>query len=1351
MLETWIPPVVALAYVLVLFLVAWFGDRLHRRGAYLPTPIVYSLALGVYCTSWTFFGAVGRAASSGWDYLAIYLGPMLVFLLVTHLPARIVAVSKQQSITSIADFIASRYGKAQGIAALASVLALVTVLPYIALQLKAVAGSYSVITGGPGMDVVPDISADTGLIVAAVLAIFTILFGTRQVDSTESHRGVVLAVAFESAVKLVAFIAVGWWVVFGLFDGPQGLLEASRANDTVMQLYSSATVDHSFLVLTVISMLAILCLPRQFHVAVVENTGPGDLAMARWAFPLYLAVFTVFVVPIAAAGIITQGGASDADGFLLSLPMSSGQHGLALLAFLGGFSAATGMVIVATIACSTMLCNEVVMPALVRLRGEEVSSRPDLARLLIRIRRLLIVGILGLSWVAYRVIGTYGTLASIGLLSFALAAQFGPAMIGGLYWRRATRAGALAGMWAGFVLWIWTLLIPAFVQTGWLPAGLLRDGPFGLAWLNPYQLFGLSGLDPVTHGVLFSLGINIALFVGVSLSTAPRLMERRQAAAFVGAGGPGGAGANDLALPVTDRIRGSANVGDLRILAERFIGRDKSTAAFETHLRTRGLRLSDGLRADAELLDLTERLLSGAMGASAARTVLVSALRGSELQIEDVASIVGEASQVSRFNRDLLETTLENVAEGISVVDAHGRLVAWNHRYAGLFDYPAELLAVGTPVEALIRHNAMMGRCGPGEVEAQVAKRLAHLQGGMPHVFQRTRDDGLVLEMRVNPLPGGGHVASFGDITAHKQIEQALRDSESNIRVYTDNVPVLIAYVDRALVYRFVNKAYERAVGLDRESICGRRVDEVLGRESFLEREAHMGDALAGLRQSFEVSTADQDGRLRYAEATYIPHFDGSRRVQGFFALFHDITDRRRAEQDLREAYDTLEQRVQDRTRELSEVNLRLRREIELRSRIEHALREAKAEAEAANLSKTRFLAAASHDLLQPLNAARLFTAALAEGMHEVRTLHAVDRIDSSLRAAEDMLTALLDISKLDAGAVEPQPTDFRVDDVLATLSVEFGIIALERGIGLRTVSCGLTVHSDRQFLRRILQNFLSNALRYTTRGRVLLGCRRRGDHVSIQVLDTGPGIPAKHLEHDIYEEFRRLQPRDELGTKGMGLGLAIVRRMARSLGHPVHVQSVIGRGSVFSVDVPVAPTALEFAPATLGSDSGATAAARVSPLARCERALVLCVDNEQTILEGMTRLLEGWACEVVSASGTVSALERLDRAAGGERAPDLLLVDYHLDTGDTGMKTIEAVRARWGPVPAVIVTADHGEAVRERVRRAGHAMLRKPVKPAALRAVMSQLLWRAEARPAPKVEDSPPAVAAGPGPSTRG
>ncbi|MGD8773560.1 MAG: PAS-domain containing protein, partial [Gammaproteobacteria bacterium] len=1066
------------------------------------------------------------------------------------------------------------------------------------------------------------------------------------------------------------------------------------------QLYSTSTIGVPFFVHMLLAMLAIICLPRQFHVAVVENSGRRDLATARWAFPIYLAIFSIFVAPIAVAGLLRGGG--EADFFVLTLPLTQGQEGLALLAFVGGFSAATGMVIVATIACSTMLCNEVVIPAALRLRKGRLPEGEALGRLLIWVRRVLVIMILALSWGAYRLIGTYGALATIGLLCFVAAAQFAPALLGGLYWRRATGEGALAGLVAGFAVWVYTLLVPVFAATGWIPASIVDNGPLGIAWLRPEQLFGLSGLEPVSHGTLWSLAINTSVLVAVSLLNSPGLLERRQAAAFAGAHG------NGSGAP----LKGSATIGDMRILVERFVGRRRAEEAFRKHFAAAGIQADDAARCTPATLEFTERLLSGTMGAAAARTVLGSALRGGELQLEDVASIVEEASHASRFNRDLLESTLENVYEGISVIDSDLRLVAWNRRYAELFRYPDDLLQVGTPVERLIRYNARVGRCGDGDLEALVAKRMDHMRGSESHVFQRVWENGLVLEIRQNPLPSGGFVTSFSDITEHKRIESALRESERNIRVYTDNVPVLIAYVDRDLRFQFVNKAYEEALGIQRHRVVGRRVDDVLDPDRFEVRKGRMVGALSGVRQVFEVELSYQDGRERIAEATYIPEFDADGQVRGFFALFHDITETRQAEKALKDSHDTLEQRVQARTRELSEVNKRLQREIEIRRGVEQALREAKAEAEDANMGKTRFLAAASHDLLQPLNAARLFTSALVQRDHDEQILRAVDRIDSSLRAAEELLTTLLDISKLDAGALEPKVTDFSIKDILDGLSTEFGALAREQGLGLRMVPCAAAVRSDRRFLRRILQNYLSNALRYTPSGKVLLGCRRRNGSLRIEVWDTGPGIPEDKLS-EIFEEFRRLQPKDQRGEKGLGLGLAIVRRMGQALEHRVEVRSWPGRGSVFSVEVPRAHK-LRRPPRTPSS--------RARTPAALDGVLVLCVDNQPSILEGMTQLLNGWGCEVLTAVGTRDALATVDERS---RCPDVLLVDYHLDDGDNGLSTMAAMRERYGEIPGIVITADHGDDVRSAARSMGYNVLRKPVRPAALRAIISQYTVR--------------------------
>ena len=1302
MLPTWVPPVVALAYAGALFAIAYFGDQRRVPSRFLPAPLVYSLALGVYCSSWTFFGAVGSAASNGWEFLAIYLGPALVFAVFYRIPERIVRISKRQRLTSIADFIGARYGKSQALAVLVSGVALVAVLPYIALQLRAVSRSYEVLAGVPHDQMSQGPFLDGALVLAAVLAVFTILFGTRQVDVTESHRGMVLAVAVESAVKLLAFVAVGLFVLFGMFDGPGELWAAAGQIPDVERLYSSASLGAPFLVQTVLGMLAILCLPRQFHIAVVENRSRKDLAFARWAFPAYLGIFSLFVAPIALAGLLRLGGA-DADTFVLRLPMEEGNTALALLAFIGGFSAATGMVIVATIACSTMLCNEIVMPALVRWRSDAVPQGSELPRFLIRVRRVLVVLILALGWACYRVIGAYGALATMGLLSFVAVAQFGPPLLFGLFWKRATHQGAIVGLAVGFAVWIYTLLLPAAAQTGWFSSGFVEHGLFGLAWLKPYALMGLSGLDPITHGTIWSLGMNVAAMVLVSVYGVRGLLERRQAAIFASPHGlaPGYG---------SPRLKGSATTGDLRILAERFVGAAKVQAAFRKYFAAKSMEPSDTLRADDAAVELTERLLSGAMGAMAARRVLASALKGGELELDDLARIVGSASRTSGFNRDLLEITLENIAEGVSVVDSQLRIVAWNRSYEEMFQYPPDLLRVGTSLADLIRYNARLGRCGPGDIEGHVERRLAHLQRRTRHVYQRVRDDGVVLEMRQNPIPGGGLVTSFSDVTRHKQIEAALIDSERNIRAYTDIVPVLIAFVDRDLCFRFVNRAYEQAVGLSREQIIGRRVDEVLPEPRFVEREGLMAAALAGERQSFEVESIDADESRRYAEATYVPQRNESGRVEGFFAVFHDITERRRAEKALQDAYGSLEQRVDERTRELSDLNERLRRENELRRDVEYALREATKAAETANLGKTRFLAAASHDLLQPLNAARLFTSALAQRELDGATRISIQRIDSSLVAAEELLTTLLDISKLDAGAMEPQLSEFSLQEIMTGLSLQYSVIARQRGLALHTIPSRLTVRTDRRFLRRILQNFLSNAVRYTAQGRVVMGCRRKNGTVRIEVWDTGAGIEDGHRE-EIFEEFRRLQSKDQTGEKGVGLGLAIVRRMAGAMGHPVEVRSWPGRGSVFSVTVPVVKARRHT------RRTGAGPRRRSGLL---EGTRVLCVDNQPDILEGMAQLLGGWGCEVMTAASTTEALGRIGN--GGPR-PDMVLADYQLDDGDTGLITLAAIGEHCGVIPGAVITADHGDEIRDLVRSAGYPMLRKPIRPAALRAMMHQLL----------------------------
>ncbi|MDR5897492.1 PAS-domain containing protein [Halomonas vilamensis] len=1297
---------VSLLYIAILFGIAWYGDRRARLyGASRRRPIIYSLALAIYCTSWTFYGAVGQAATSGWSFASIFVGPILTFLLFWPVLAKMIRVAKHQNVTSIADFIASRYGKAQSLAAFASLIALVGTLPYIALQLKAVSTSFNVLTDATDVTHTP-LFGDTAFYIAIVMAVFAILFGTRHTDATEHHEGLIHAVAFESLVKLVAFLVLGAFVTWGMFGGLGELMGFAETQLKLQRQLANQDFGQGFWAQTLLAMLAILCLPRQFHVAVVENTHSDDASKARWLFPLYLVAIAFFVVPLAAAGLWMFADTSvEPDSYVLSLAMASGQEWLTLLTFIGGFSASTGMVIVAAVAVSIMISNEIVIPALFRLRWFDTKAR-DYGRLVLRTRRLTIVAVLAMAYGFYHLIAGFSSLASIGMLSFAAAAQFAPAIIGGLYWKRGNRLGVIAGMNIGFAIWAYSLLMPAMINAGVLPNTWFDGGPLGLTWLSPTSLFGLNLGDSFTHGVMLSLGVNLFCYIFVSQVTSQRVIERIQASLFVDS-------VETRQTSVNRPWTGATTVGDLKVLCERFLGAGQVKRAFDDYARRNGKPLEESTRASIDVIQFTERFLASVLGASSARIVVNSALQGRGIGISDVISIVDEASQVLEFNRALLQATIENINQGISVVDQNLRLVVWNQRYLELFRFPDHLIRVGAPMDRIFRYNAHNGEYGPGDPEEHVQLLLDNIRDGQPHRYVRYRQDGSVLEVQGNPMPGGGFVYTYQDITQQKRIEEALIRSENNIRIYTDNVPALIAYFDKEGRYLFTNRAYEQAFNIDRNAVIGKRYEDVLPLKQAEERTPWVEKTLQGERVSFEVALR-LNGTMRYMLVTYTPHFGDSQSILGFFALYQDITERRQAEIALKETNETLEERVRERTQELSEANAALRQENRVRAEAEQALRQAKQVAEDANASKTRFLAAASHDLLQPLNAARLFTSALLHDMQEAKHQRTIGHIDNSLQAAEELLGTLLDISKLDAGALTPRRSHFALADIFRPLRAEFDVMADDRGLDLDVVTTQQWVDSDPQMLRRIIQNFLSNALRYTQEGRVLLGCRRHGERLSIEVWDSGPGIPESKLS-EIFQEFRRLDQtsRHKESEKGLGLGLSIADRMSRVLDHPIKVRSWEGKGTVFSVSVPVV------AAKEISETEQEPKLRRASNKLAGTR--IVCIDNETLILEGMTAMLNGWGCEVFTATsigGAKSILRNMD----GD--PDAILADYHLDNEVTGLMALEALSERLeGTVPGIVITADRTEAVAEEVKRTGYQLLLKPVRPAALRALLTRTL----------------------------
>ncbi|MDX7922296.1 PAS domain-containing hybrid sensor histidine kinase/response regulator [Aeromonas media] len=1151
--QGWLLIGLSLAYLGLLFLIAYVADKSKRRRLK-GQPLLYSLSLAVYCTSWTFFGTVGQASESPWSPVPIYLGPMLVFLFGWRLLARLILVAKREHITSIADFIAARYGKSQRLAMVISLIAVMGILPYLVLQLKAIVTGLDLLMANSVPAGPTGNTAELALGVALLLALFSILFGTRNLDATEHHRGMVVAIAFESVVKLLAFMAVGGFALWLIIARPSEArtLVAGDFLDAVVAVTPGSLLELA--IYTLVAMCAVICLPRQFHVTVVENNQGQDLHWARWLFPLYLFLMGLFIWPLALAGKQWVGADMASDTYVISLPMSLGFDGMAMLAFLGGTSAATGMVIVCTIALAIMVSNDLVLPVLLR-RFWQQGRDERLMRLLLQVRRGAILLILLAAWVLYLWLGDLTSLSRIGYLSFGAVAQFAPALLLGLYWRHGNRKGVYLGLALGVSLWFVTLLAES---------GLLAGSPLE-ALLAPPDWPAFRELSLGAWCIFLSLLLNLLGYVAGSLLSRAAVSERLQAANFVG----------KPSRDTTALYQARVSVKELEMLAARFVGSSRVKRAFGRFAGERGGTLAPQMQASADLIAHTERLLAGVFGTSSARLVLASALQGRNMQLEEIATIVDEASDVFRFNRGLLQGAIEHMGQGISVVDRELKLVAWNRRYIELFHYPHGLIQVGRSIEEIIRYNAGQGLCGPGEIEAQVARRVAFMKRGSPHVSARERPDGRVIEMQGNPMPAGGFVMTFTDITPFRAAERVLR-----------------------------------------------------------------------------------------------------------------------------EANEHLEARVAERTHELSELNRQL---LLVNQQVERA-----------NHSKSRFLAAVSHDLTQPLNAAKLFTSSLLEmlpqgGEQAAEQVRIARHIDDALGATEDLITDLLDISRLEAGKFKAKKLDFALSDVLGNLKAEFGVLAQAGEIQFSVVESRLAVYSDVRLLRRVLQNFLTNAFRYNPGGRVLLGCRRLGDKVRIEVWDNGPGIPLDKQEA-IFDEFSRLDHSRTAREQGLGLGLAIARGISQVLGHQLSLRSWPGAGSVFSITLnlatrPVTPSQL---------------AAPVVRDSQLEGIRVLCIDNEEEILIAMASLLGRWGCEVRCAQ----SLEQAEEIIGAGFLPRLVLSDYHLDDGKTGLQALHMIRLAHGnDIGGIIISADRKSELQTQIREHGFGYVSKPVKPLKLRALMNSLL----------------------------
>ncbi len=665
----------SLAYVLLLFMIAYFGSRHSDRGGKLVNnPYTYALSLAVYCTAWTFFGSVGRAAETGIGFLPIYLGPVIFAPIWMIVLKKIILISKGQRITSIADFISSRYGKSTALGVLATIIVVLGVIPYISIQLKAVALSFETLLSEEaksGISFGPETPfyIDLAFYIAIVLAFFAFVFGARKLDPNEKHEGMVAAIAFESIVKVFAFLLIGVFVTYGAFNGLGDIFSKAIEKEELIRIFSlesAGLTGWSWMLLIVLSMFAIVLLPRQFHIAVVENIDVKHVEKASWLFPAYLLLINIFVLPIAIGGLLTfPEGTVDADTFVLSIPLAYGHEIMALIVYIGGLSAATGMVIVSVTALSIMISNNLVIPFLLKsamVRGRIVN---DVGQRLLGIRRVIIVIVLILSYGYFRWIGMSYSLVSVGLISFAAVAQFAPVLIGGIYWKRGTKKAAMAAMIAGFSIWAYTLIVPLLAEQNILPPEIITNGPWGLELLKPYELFGLQGFDHVSHSAFWSLLLNTVVFVVVSLNTQQGPLEITQADYFVDhykyvkGGGD------------YDVIKRKARVSDLVSLLQRFLGEKRTRKIMKQYEVERSINLKKLKEADSELVNYTEKHIAGSIGAASAKLIVSSIIREEPIGLEEMLKVLDQTQEIIQYSRELEQkkTELENTTQQLRLAN----------------------------------------------------------------------------------------------------------------------------------------------------------------------------------------------------------------------------------------------------------------------------------------------------------------------------------------------------------------------------------------------------------------------------------------------------------------------------------------------------------------------------------------------------------------------------------------------------------------------------------------------------------------------------------------------------------
>lgn len=1102
-------------YIALLVTVGWLAERRDWRLSPRWRAVRHGLSLATLCSAWTYFGAVGEASRGSWLFVANALGPMLAITVFAPVWRRIAVLAKQENVGSLADFLAARYGKSRRLGILVTLVATLGALPYIALQLAVLGRAFSFATARGG-----DGALEAGALIAG-LAALAVVFGTRRPSLTQRNQGFVSMIAVESLIKLSGLVATAALMLVLI------ALAAPHAPTTVPPVPPLRDALALFATLTFLCTITTVTLPRQFHLAFVTLESPDDIAGAGRVVVGYFALWVAATLAIA-VGVRSGYAVAGVDPAMqmLAVPLARGEPGVAMLAWLGGLSAGGAMVIVELTALSAMVSNEIVLPLIApRLRHNRLAGR-EIGGAIVLVRRLTIAGIALLALVYH--LGSAGAAGPTeqGLTALTAFAQLVPPLVGGLYWRRGHARGAMAGLIAGIAVWAWLIAAPAFLGAHGAIAG---------------------PAVPVEAAVAISLMANVACFVGFSWSAEPRLIDQIQANSFV-AGPSGPAPAPRRAIEAT--------MHDLRRLLAQFLGEAEAARALADIARDARRRPDDADAAvSPQMVRAAERVLAGVIGAPSARNVVAIAIAAGEHDAAAIARILDEAGDAVHFSRELLQTTLESLPQGVCVIDSGALIVAWNAPFLGFMGLDPGAVHVGAPLPELLEAGRR-----PGAREA----------------FDRWRG----AQSRSIPMAEEGPLGEGAET-----------------RVF---------------------------------SLTGRSLPG--------------GDYLMTLA---------------------------------------DITELKRAEQVLTQNQEALEARVEERTRELTQANA--------------ALESARALAEAATGVQRRFVAAASHDLVQPMHAARLFIGNALLGKEHGAEAALLARADQAVEGAHRMLQALLKLSQLELGALKPHVEPVDAAALLRDLAAEFEPLAHARQLQLACLPGHDWVRTDRDLLRSILQNLLVNALRYTPHGRVVLAARRRGPDLRIEVRDSGVGIDPLALP-EAFGEFARLAEGAAL-AEGAGLGLSIVARIAQALDHPLDVRSRPGLGSTFAVTVPRTRPAPVVTPVRL-------------PAVDLAGLCVLCIDDDADVLTATAALIRRWGAEVIALPGA--------DGVPTARAFDAVIADYKLAQGN-GLNLLRDLAGR--AALRLLVTATPDDLPGAALAAEGIEVMTKPLPPLALRARLAGLL----------------------------